>query len=396
MLLTLIYILTPILLIILCQRFSLLEKLGVVVLSFGCGIAIASSIDLSQIFSAETIKSVQGNVTEISIALALPLLVFSMNVKSAFSMAGDTLKGMMLALFSVIFVSIIGALVFNDDLVSIWQIAGMSVGAYTGGGPNMAAIKTAIGGDESIFITMVSYDIIFSGLYLIFVMSIGQRLFGLFLRPYAHKTDELSEENSSHMSQMDHMADETAKGYNKLVERGKLAQTVLALLCSGLVVGLSLVIASLVPEDMKSTVTIVSITSLGLFCSFIPQIRKLANSFQLGMYLILVFCFTAGSMTDVQILMNLDYSLAAYISFVLIGSLMLQAILCKFSKIDTDTFLITSSAAILSVPFIPAISGALKNRDILLPGFAAAIIGYALGNYLGIIVAHISKWLVGA
>jgi len=391
MLLTLIYILTPILLIFLCQRFSLLEKLGVVVLSFACGITIASTVDLPQLFSFELVKSVQSNVSEISIALALPLLVFSMDVKSAFTMAGDTLKGMFLALFSVIVISIIGALLFNDELASVWQIAGMSVGAYTGGGPNMAAIKTAINGDESIFITMVSYDIIFSGLYLIFVMSIGQRLFGLFLRPYENKPLNTADDDLSHM---DHMADETANGYKKLIERAKLSQTFLSLLCSGLVVGLSLVIASIVPEGMKSTVTIIAITSLGLACSFIPKIRGLANSFQLGMYLILVFCFTAGSMTDIKILMALDYSLAAYITFVLIGSLVLQAILCKLNKIDTDTFLITSSAAILSVPFIPAISGALKNREVLLPGFAAAIIGYALGNYLGIIVAHISKWLL--
>jgi uncharacterized membrane protein len=89
-------------------------------------------------------------------------------------------------------------------------------------------------------------------------------------------------------------------------------------------------------------------------------------------------------------------ALAGYISFILIGSLILQALLCKLFKIDTDTFLITSSAAILSVPFIPVIAGALKNREILLPGFAAAILGYAVGNYLGIIVANITRMLVSA
>ena len=75
------------------------------------------------------------------------------------------------------------------------------------------------------------------------------------------------------------------------------------------------------------------------------------------------------------------------------GSLTLQAVLCKLFKIDTDTFLITSSAAIMSVPFIPVIAGALKNREILLPGLSVAIIGYALGNYLGILVANITLWL---
>lgn len=398
MLLLLGYILIPAVLVLLCQRFPLLDKIGVVVISFGLGIAISASLDLNQLFPAATVSAVQKNVSEISIALALPLLVFSINVKNALNMAGDTLKGMLLALLSVIMVSTLGAVIFSEKITEVWQVAGMSVGAYTGGGPNMAAIKSAIEGDESVFVTMVTYDILFSAMYLIFVMSVGQRLFGLFLRRYQpqQQGSEQSETNMVHMEDMAHMADETANGYKKLVALSQLPQTLLSFLMSGLVVGTSLGIASLVPETMRSTTTIVAITSLGLFCSFIPRIRALANSFQLGMYLILVFCFTMGTMTDTGIITNLDYSLASYISFILLGSLMMQALLCKFMKIDTDTFLITSSAAIMSVPFIPVISGALKNREILLPGFAAAIIGYAVGNYLGIIVAHTSRWLIGA
>jgi uncharacterized membrane protein len=101
-------------------------------------------------------------------------------------------------------------------------------------------------------------------------------------------------------------------------------------------------------------------------------------------------------MIDTNIFTNIDIGLVSYISFILVGSLLLQAALCKIFDIDTDTFLITSSAAIMSVPFIPVIAGALKNREILLPGFAVAIIGYAVGNYLGIFVANITRWLLGA
>ena len=390
MILVLAYLLIPALIVYACQKFTLLDKAGVVVLSFGLGIAIAAGLDLSLFFQAETITAVQKDVSEISIAIALPLLLFSINVKSALNMAGDTLKGMGLALLSVMVISIIGAIIFNDQVADVWQVAGMSVGAYTGGGPNMAAIKSAIDGKESIFITMVTYDILFSAMYLIFVMAFGQKVFGLFLNKYqAKNTDETEIDYAG----MEHMADETAHGYKKLLNIKLAPQTFGSILASGAVVGLALFIASLVPESYKSTTTIVGITSLGLAASFIPQVRNLANSFQLGMYLILVFCFTMGTMTDTSIFTDIDLGLASYITFILIGSLIMQALLCKLFKIDTDTFLITSSAAIMSVPFIPVIAGALKNREILLPGFAAAIIGYAVGNYLGIIVANVARFL---
>lgn len=390
MILVLAYLLIPALIVFACQRFALLDKAGVVVLSFGLGIAIAAGLDLSLFFHAETITAVQKDVSEISIAIALPLLLFSINVKSALNMAGDTLKGMGLALLSVMVISIIGAIIFNDQVADVWQVAGMSVGAYTGGGPNMAAIKSAIDGKESIFVTMVTYDILFSAMYLIFVMAFGQKVFGLFLNKYQAKN---TKETEIDYAGMEHMADETAHGYKKLLNIKLAPQTFGSILASGVVVGFALFIASLVPESYKSTTTIVGITSLGLAASFIPQVRNLANSFQLGMYLILVFCFTMGTMTDTSIFTDIDLGLVSYISFILIGSLIMQALLCKLFKIDTDTFLITSSAAIMSVPFIPVIAGALKNREILLPGFAAAIIGYAVGNYLGIIVANIARFL---
>jgi uncharacterized membrane protein len=390
MILALAYLLIPALIVFACQKFSLLDKAGVVVLSFGLGIAIATGLDLSLFFERDTITAVQKDVSEISIAIALPMLLFSINVKTALNMAGDTLKGMGLALLSVMVISIIGAIIFNDQVADVWQVAGMSVGAYTGGGPNMAAIKSAIDGKESIFITMVTYDILFSAMYLIFVMAFGQKVFGLFLNKYQPKNSEDAEIN---YAGMEHMADETAHGYRKLLNLKLAPQTLGSLLASGAVVGLALFIASLVPETYQSTATIVGITSLGLAASFIPQVRNLANSFQLGMYLILVFCFTMGTMTDTTIFTNIDLGLASYISFILVGSLIMQALLCKLFKVDTDTFLITSSAAIMSVPFIPVIAGALKNREILLPGFAAAIIGYAVGNYLGIIVANVARFL---
>jgi len=386
------FLVMPIIIIILCQRINILDKLGVVVLSFGLGIAIAASVDLGGLAQADLIKSAQRTISEISIALALPLLLFSINIKSALTMAGDTLKGMGLALLSVVVISTFGALLFKEHVADIWQVAGMSVGAYTGGGPNMAAIKTAIDGKESIFITMVTYDILFSAIYLLFVISIGKRVFGRFLPAYQRQ-----ESTSNHdFSDMEHISDETANSYKSILAPATIGQSLIALLCSGVVVGAALGVAEIMPASLKSTATIVGITSLGLAASFVPPIRRLANSFQLGMYLILVFCFTMGTMTNTNIFTELDLGLASYISFILVGSLLLQAVLCKIFNIDTDTFLITSSAAIMSVPFIPVIAGALKNRNILLPGFAAAIIGYMVGNYLGIIVANLSRWLVGA
>jgi len=378
----------PAVIIFLCQRISLLEKAGVVVLSFVAGIILSALIGDQTVWQSSA--EIRSTLSEVSIALALPLLVFSIDVKASLSIAGNTMKSMAVALLSVLVVSASGAFIFAGSLPNVWQIAGMSVGAYTGGGPNMAAIKTAIEADETLFTTMITYDILLSALYLLFVMTLAKPIFNKLLPAYI--SPEQKDHNHEH--KFAHMADETSSAYRVLTHKAVTLNALTGLLVSAVIVGISVAVAALAPENMSSAVTIIAITSLGVAASFVPFIRRLKGTFQLGMYFILVFCFTTGGMTDTGIITNLNLALFSYIGVILLGSLILQALICRLLKIDTDTFLITSSAAIMSVPFIPVIAGALKNRDIIVPGFAAAIIGYILGNYLGIAMAYFCRWLI--
>jgi len=67
--------------------------------------------------------------------------------------------------------------------------------------------------------------------------------------------------------------------------------------------------------------------------------------------------------------------------------LLLHAILCKLARIDSDTFMVTSVAAVCSPPFVPMMARALGNPGTMLSGMTTGIVGYALGNYLGISLA---------
>jgi uncharacterized membrane protein len=51
--------------------------------------------------------------------------------------------------------------------------------------------------------------------------------------------------------------------------------------------------------------------------------------------------------------------------------------------------LITSTAAICSPPFVGMVGIALRNRRIIAAGITSGIIGYAIGNYLGVAVSYL-------
>jgi uncharacterized membrane protein len=57
-------------------------------------------------------------------------------------------------------------------------------------------------------------------------------------------------------------------------------------------------------------------------------------------------------------------------------------------KVDSDTMIVTSTALICSPPFVPVIAGAIRNRQVIISGLTVGILGYAIGNYLGYLVAQ--------
>jgi len=78
-----------------------------------------------------------------------------------------------------------------------------------------------------------------------------------------------------------------------------------------------------------------------------------------------------------------------YVILVEVGSLFIHALLSIFFKVDTDNVIIVSTALACSPPFVPVVAGALRNKEIILAGITVGIIGYAIGNYLGISMAII-------
>jgi uncharacterized membrane protein len=114
-------------------------------------------------------------------------------------------------------------------------------------------------------------------------------------------------------------------------------------------------------------------------------------SFNLGQYIVLIFCVVVGSMADIRQLLVAAPAIISYTFFVVFGSWLVHLLLSFIGRVDTDTTIITSVSAIFSPPFVPVVAGALKNREVIISGLATGIIGYAIGNYLGITFAYLLK-----
>jgi uncharacterized membrane protein len=66
-------------------------------------------------------------------------------------------------------------------------------------------------------------------------------------------------------------------------------------------------------------------------------------------------------------------------------------LLSKIFRVNADDYLITTTAFIYSPPFVPVIAAALKNKDVIVTGITVGVIGWVIGNYLGIGLAFLLK-----
>ncbi len=377
--LIILFIITPIIVLYLEGRFSILKKIGAVLICYGVGLIIGNMDVLP-----EGAEKYQNTLTEITIPLALPLILFSLDVKSWFKMARSAFWALLTGLISVISVIIIGYFIFRGDLENIWQVAGMLVGVYTGGTPNMAAMKTALDVSQELYIMTHTYDLTLGAIYLVFILSVGQKVFLWFLPPY-----KPVEVNNSQNSDID--TEEDFESYSGIFKKDTLIPLIGAFGLSVAILGISYAISLLLPKDYSTAAIILLITTFGIAFSFVPKIKRIKKTFQLGMYLILIFSLTVASMADISRLSNISFSLFYYVALAVYGSHVIHILLARIFKIDADTVIISTSALICSPPFVPVVAGALKNRQIIITGLVVGIAGYAIGNYLGVLVAYLLK-----
>jgi uncharacterized membrane protein len=284
-----------------------------------------------------------------------------------------------LGLFSIIAVVTVGYFIFRGSgLQELWKISGLLVGVYTGGTPNLAALKLVLDVDSETYILVHTYDLLVGVGYLSFVLSVGPRWFRRILRPFPARLANVATPET-----------EIKKPFFSALEKSSLLPLMKAIGMSVLVVGLGVGLGELVPKNMQMAVIVLGITSLGILTSFIRSINKIENTFETGMYLILVFSMVVASMADIRNLTSISPGLIGYIALAVFGSLFLHVLLCKVFKVDADTALITSVALVCSPPFVPVAAASMKNRQILVSGISIGIIGYAVGNYLGFLLANV-------
>lgn len=378
------FLVTPAIVIWLCRRITLLGKVGPIIVLYAIGMIIGNIFTLPQ-----EMLSLQELLPNVMVPLAIPMMLFGCSFSRG--ELALQLKVCVSGFLSVVVAVVCGYLLFGCNVPEGAEVGGIISGMYTGGTINAAALQTIFQIDSFTFTLINSYDIVISFLYFVFLFSCG---ISLFRKIYGDKVNraELMTEDVESIEQV--VADEKRNPYEGLLSRQGLRQLGAIVGVTIGVVALSGGVALLMPEGWFMVVFILMLTTLGVVLSFVKRIRTMERSYDIGMYLIYVFSLAIASMADFSKLdLAQGVNLILYMFFAVFVSLIIHAILCRLLRVDADSMTITSVAFINSPPFVPMVAAVMKNRKALITGLAAGIVGYALGNHLGVVVVNLLSLL---
>lgn len=373
--LLIIFVLAPIGVLWLCRHVKFCGKVGPILLLYIIGFIIGNLP-----FINEGTMPLKDTITSVMIPLAIPMLLFACSFD--FSILKGSAKVLILGLIAAIIAVVSGYFIFGIHIHEGDKVAALLMGCETGGTINMASLQQMLGVSNETYVLLNTYDMIVCFIYLIFLMSFGIK-FSRKIMPFDKSKIDINtsikvEDESTHNPYSDFFSKKWMNQLWKIM--------IAVVVC----VVLAFLLTKAFPKAWFMPVFILGITTFAIIASFFKPIKKLDKSYDTGMYLIYIFSITVASMADLRnIHLAEELNVLGFLFFIIFGSLFLLWILGAIFKVDADLTVIASVALVNSPPFVPMIVSAQKNKSMLIPGITIGLVGFAVGNYLGFMIAQL-------
>lgn len=350
--------------------------LSTIVACYGVGI-IVSNLRLWEV-PDEGVRT----VAEVSMLLGLPLLLFAIRIKDSLKYARQMLLAFGLVCLAGIVCTGITGWLLMDRVDDAWKIAGMLTGLYTGGTPNVNAIGIALDAPPTYLVLIQAADVLLGGAYLLGLISFLPAVYSKFF-PYQAPKKELATEKEE-------------LAFHEVPVKNTLGQSLNFFLLGLSVTAFSLGICYAFTGGIKDgTLIILLLTSIGLLLGSVKKVQQMGDSYPLGEYFILVFCVALGLLADFRQLAAEGLELLLFSAIALTATTLLHLLMCYWFKIERDTVILSSVAGFYGPVFVVQVAAAINNKSLLAAGLGVSLLGFGIGNYLGIGVAYALRWIGG-
>ena len=375
------YIIFPILIIEAFKRWTIVQKIGTVVLAYAVGIiaSLCGVFNFATPEMAASFSKLQSTIMNVAVPLAIPLMLFNCDFKLWTKALPKTAWALVTGLGAVLISVISGYFIFRNRVPDPANVSAMMTGIYTGGTVNFNALGASLGVDKSVMAIVLAFQMVITMPYIFFLLGGGFKIFRKLL-PYKDIT---------HKGRTDEEDVETAdvENYRGMFEKKNFIGMIKGLGLSIVFLAIGAGLALLITGTLSELVVILTITTLSIIASFFKPIRELPKTFELGMFFILIFSVIVASMFNIHSVNGGSLYIGGFVLWIMGVSIVLHLLFCRIAKVSGDLFCVCQVGLLCSPPFVPPIAGAMKNKKVLISGIVVGLVGYAVGTYLGALIS---------
>jgi len=350
------------------------------------GIALSFVFGFTDFLSeaqAASLSKIQQQLMQISVLLAIPLMLFSSDFKLWTKSLPKTLVALLTGVVAVFFAVLIAFFIFrNSDIPTLNEVAAMMAGFYTGATMNFFALGSGLNVEENVIILTLTSEMLIVFPFILFLTAGGYKVFR-WLLPYKDEAHTVDTNNPKDPVLRD------IENYDGMMK--VFPKTLLGLLLSIGILAVAAGLSFLLTNSLHELIIILTITTLAIAASFHKKIRNLPRTFELGMFFILIFSVIVASQFDISKFSSSALNIFLFVLTITIITIILHIILCRIFKISGDLFSVAIIGLTCSPPFIPPIVSAMGNRKVLISGITIGLVGYAIGTYFGVMVFYLLK-----
>lgn len=357
-------------------RYGWARKAGASLLIIVFG-ALVSNLDLVAAESA-VYTAITGPVT----SFAIVWLLLSVRLDDIVEAGPGMLGAFGLAVGGTVLGAVTATLLFGPYFPGdAWRIAGALTGTYSGGSLNFVAVGREVGLTDSLFVATAAADNLVTAVW------VGATLLLPVWLARFYPGSEPPREAA------DGAAEATQEARTPSLD--VLSLRVLdVLLLGALAVGLT-VAAEAIARLVPAVPAVLWLTTLALAVGQLPAVRRLEGSFQLGLLALNLFFAVIGIGSRISEILAVGLEVLYYVATVVaIHGLVVYGV-GRLARLRVETISVASQAAVGGPSTALALAVARRWHRLALPGVMVGLLGYAVGNYAGILVAAVMRRLLG-
>ena len=361
------------------QRFKVFKSLGPVLTVVVIGIILSNThvVPISHDFySALSTYCVQASIC---------ICLLSMNMTELKKLNRQPVIALISAIFSVCVIAIILGIIFAPRITEGWKCAGMFVGTYTGGTPNLTAIATGLDCSRATLAAANAADYVVSTPLMVFLFAApalmkASKRWGK-LWPYQFTENELSDGD-----------------HEPLMSDKKWSIKDIAWLLTigfGVAFITTAIAKNIFPETFWKAGRLLLVTTFAIGLAQLKPVKKLRGNLDLGLFISLCFLATIGFAVNLQEFIGSAFMMTLYVLCMLVGCLLLHFVICRIFKIKYEYVLLSMVGCIVDGPTASLTAAGAQWKSLINVGLIMGVIAGACGNYVGIFVAYAVRALCG-